>query len=616
MRTKIILAAFVLFITVNAFSQIPNVIWTESYGGTQNDYGECARQTADGGFILAGHTSSFGGGNQDIYLVKTNSSGQQEWDHMFGNVFEDMGFSVVQSSDNGYVVVGHQMMEIVGYGVIMAKTDESGNALWERNYGGRLSDFGRCVKETSDNGFIISGNTLIEGPNNDYNAFLIKTDSEGIAEWESDFGGDSDEMANCVIQTSDGGYAITGYKVTTTNGIKDVYIAKTDANGTMLWENNFGGDDNDQGYEILQTNDGGFLIAGYTASFGTGDASFYVVKTDANGVEMWQTTYGGEGYDQGLCMVEAQDGGYIIGGKTTSYGVQGSDVLLIKIDESGEQLWYTTFGGVYNQQCNSLAQTSDGGYIVGGKTGYWSADDAWMARLDDGAAPTGLEVTLTPVSLPIQIPANGGSFDFNIDISNTGTSAQNIDIWTMVTLPSGDEYGPIINFPDFTVNPGWSGDRDRVQNVPAGAPAGNYTYDAYIGIHPSSIWAEDHFDFEKLAVGDCGAAISDWYSWGESFEDISSSETASQPEKTTILSAYPNPFNPATTLSYVLPEAGHVTLSIYDVNGREAAKLAEGFVPAGEHSMTFDGGGLPSGMYFARLEAGDFTQTQKLLLVK
>ena len=223
-------------------------------------------------------------------------------------------------------------------------------------------------------------------------------------------------------------------------------------------------------------------------------------------------------------------------------------------------------------------------------------------------------VTLYPDNPPIIIPSTGGEFNFVIEIINNGLTTVNLDVWTMVTFPNGMLYGPII-MANADFQPGVIVTRARSQGVPASAAPGTYYYTAFIGDYPFGDINDDFFLVEKLG-DDAVSGNDEWYSWGESFEDISSSETASQPEKTTILSAYPNPFNPATTLSYVLPEAGHVTLSIYDVNGREAAKLAEGFVPAGEHSMTFDGGGLPSGMYFARLEAGDFTQTQKLLLVK
>ena len=230
-----------------------------------------------------------------------------------------------------------------------------------------------------------------------------------------------------------------------------------------------------------------------------------------------------------------------------------------------------------------------------------------------------LTVTLTPYNPPIQIPANGGSFRFNIAVSNTGTNPETFDIWTMATLPNGNEYGPIINIPGFTAPANWSGNRDRTQAVPGSAPAGMYTYDAYVGVYPDDVWDEDHFEFEKLAVSDGGSIVSDWNNWGEHFlvdnriadicNDIHPSEFILHP-------SIPNPFNPETRISFSLPEASEVSLVVYDVQGREVATLINGWRPAGMHEVTFNASDLTSGVYFARLTAGDFTQTQKLLLIK
>ena len=224
-------------------------------------------------------------------------------------------------------------------------------------------------------------------------------------------------------------------------------------------------------------------------------------------------------------------------------------------------------------------------------------------------------VTMTPVGLPIQIPANGGSFNFNIAVANNETSPVTFQVWTMATLPNGSEYGPIINS-FVTMNGSSSGNRDRTQNVPATAPSGNYTYDAYVGFYPSNAWDEDHFDFSKAAVTDGGAGVSDWMCWGASFSDEMSEPAAIVPVSNVYVSSYPNPFNPVTTLSFELPDAGFVNLAVYDISGREVSRLLNGFSTAGIHEVTFDGKELSGGVYFAKLQVGDAVQTRKLLLVK
>lgn len=227
-----------------------------------------------------------------------------------------------------------------------------------------------------------------------------------------------------------------------------------------------------------------------------------------------------------------------------------------------------------------------------------------------------ITVTLLPYGTPIQIPGAGGSFDFNIEVANTGASPETFDIWTMVTLPNGSEYGPIINVQDFTAPAIWAADRDRTQAVPAGAPAGNYTYDAYVGIYPDDVWSEDHFDFEKLAIGDGNSTVPDWSCWGESFNALLAQTIISEPQDFELLGAYPNPFNAATTIRYALPETAVVTLSVFEISGRHIVKLVDGWRQGGVHDVTFDASHLPTGVYFARLTSGDFQQTQKLLVIK
>jgi len=225
-----------------------------------------------------------------------------------------------------------------------------------------------------------------------------------------------------------------------------------------------------------------------------------------------------------------------------------------------------------------------------------------------------LAIELTPYGTPIQIPANGGSFSFNVAVTNNEVSPSTFDVWTMVTLPSGGEYGPLINV-NVTLPGGASVDRDRIQAVPGGAPMGTYTYDGYVGFYPSLILDEDHFDFTKLAVGDGSQLENGWECYGEEFGEIAGS-TELHPDDYTVLSANPNPFNPTTNLRYNLKESGHIRLAVYDIQGREIINLAEGFTNAGYHEINFDASNFASGVYFAILQTGNDLLTQKLLLVK
>jgi len=229
---------------------------------------------------------------------------------------------------------------------------------------------------------------------------------------------------------------------------------------------------------------------------------------------------------------------------------------------------------------------------------------------------TPITVTLTPLMTPIQIPANGGIFDYNILVENSGIIPVTVDFWAMATLPNGSEYGPLLLVQNFNLAAGQIVDRDRSQSVPGNAPTGMYSYDAYIGTYPDQIIDEDHFDWEKLPVNDSGLEVQEWFCSGDGFDDGQWDVLKGIPDGFTTLEAYPNPFNPSTVLSYKLQVASHVNLSVYDVTGSTVATLIDGFHDIGIHEVTFDGNDLPSGIYFARLTAGEFVQTQKLVLMK
>ena len=244
----------------------------------------------------------------------------------------------------------------------------------------------------------------------------------------------------------------------------------------------------------------------------------------------------------------------------------------------------------------------------------YNADDGLPASGEVFIGEMNIDMVLTPVGLPIVIPAGGGELDFNIAISNNEPNVIPADIWTDITLPSGEVYGPIINLSGFNLPASTTLDRDRLQGIPAGAPSGDYIYNAYVGISPDIYFGEDHFNFSKAADGD-GFDYGDWYSWGEAFpgEVVTAPD---MPSSFTLSEAYPNPFNPVANIGYSLTERSLVELVVYDVTGREIATLVNGWINAGSYSVTFNAQGLASGVYFYRLNAGEFSSVKKMILMK
>jgi len=256
--------------------------WSKTFGGSKDDEGDSVQQTSDGGYIVVGHTSSYGAGYSDVYLIKTDASGNKVWEKTFGGGNIDVGESVQQTSDGGYIVAGGTMPYGTGKGgVYLIKTDASGNKVWEKTFGGK-DDEGHSVQQTSDGGYIVAGITNSYGAGG-YDVYLIKTDASGNKVWEKTFGGSKDEEWSSVQQTSDGGYIIAGDTMSYGAGVSDVYLIKTDASGNKVWEKTFGGNKGDSGKLVQQTSDGGYIVVGTTNSYGAGVLNVYLIKTDANG---------------------------------------------------------------------------------------------------------------------------------------------------------------------------------------------------------------------------------------------------------------------------------------------------------------------------------------------
>jgi len=375
--------------------------WEKTFGGSGEDVGTFVQVTNDGGYIVTGSTTSHisniayswlikSSRIGEVLLIKTDANGSMEWERTFGGLGKDIGFSVQETNDGGYIIVGATRPHMIGdYDIWLIKTDSEGSLEWDNAFGGPANDWGASVQETKDGGYVITGGTESYGAGIDnsflvksartVNLWLIKTDSKGDPVWDRTFGGSGFDEGAAALETIDGNYIVSGYTTSYGAGGNDIWLIKTDSQGIELWDKTFGGSGEDVGFSVQETSDEGYIITGGTDSYGAGNKDVWLIKTDSNGTKEWDKTFGKSGFDEGTAVQETKDGGYIITGYTTHHeeGIghswlintaEISYVWLIKTNMSGDMEWNKTFGGPSNDWGTSVQETNDGSYIITGGT--------------------------------------------------------------------------------------------------------------------------------------------------------------------------------------------------------------------------------------------------------
>lgn len=428
-----------------ACAQPPDTLWTRIYGGSGIDEIGEIQEISDGGFIIAGSTNAFGEGLYDVYLIRT---------------------------------------------------DANGDTIWTKTYGGSADDRGRSVRQLPDGGFIITGYTRSFG-NGSKDAYLIRADSAGDTVWTRVFGRDFTVDGRSVRQTDDGGFIICGWHYSDIGFRENIYLLKVDSLGNELWSASYGGENNERGWCVEQTSDGGYIVVGWTESYGAGGSDVYLLKTDDQGDTLWTRTYGGELNDEGRYLKIKDDGGFIIAGKNLRSNNR-QDFYLISTDSTGDTIWTRSYGTENGMEvAHSMDITSDGGYILGGY--YVGADGYYLVRTE----------------------INGDT------------------IWTCSNRSSNYRYT-----------------RSVLQTSDGGFLLGGFFLDIYlIKFAPDQTAADD----DEMT-----------------------------PRSFALRQNRPNPFNTSTTISYELPIDDNIVINIYDLLGRKVATLYDGYHQAGEYSITWN----------------------------
>ncbi len=481
---KNLFTIFILIIILSASAlaqpQQPDTLWTKRYREGYAACGRCVQQTPDGGYILVGNTSP-GGQMSNFYLVKTDANGDTIWTRNYGTGPSEQAYYIERTSDGGYIVVGTYAANSTD--IWLMKTDENGDTLWTRKYGETMHEVGKEVHQTDDGGYIIFGLKGDQSPLVNY-FLMIKTDENGDTLWTRTYI-EGAEICRSGVPTSDGGYIMAGLTESYGAGGTDFFVIKTDSEGDTLWTRTYGGVSNEGAESIRQTTDGGYIIAGGTRSYGAGRSDARLIKTDMNGDTIWTRTFGGSEDENGKSVFQTHDGGYIMTGYTETNAVGSKNLYLVRTDSLGNECWQMSLtGGIGSDEGEYVIQTDGGGFTAIGRSQYSEHhSDMWLVRL------------ASEVNRALEIPGN--------------------------------------RIPQYSLLP-----------------------------------------------------------------------------------IYPNPFNQRTVARFELRAASYVNLEVYDVWGRVVENLVSGYYIPGAHRVWFDGGDLPSGVYLIRLEAGDYTQTRKSVLIK
>jgi triacylglycerol esterase/lipase EstA (alpha/beta hydrolase family) len=473
LRLNTLVTVAVLTIVQVQSQTAPSITWQRALGGSAEDgtATSCMRQTSDGGYIIATRTMSTNGdvtgnhGGWDAWLVKLSSAGNLIWQRALGGTGTDEGYSVMETTDGGFVMTGTTNSndgDVSGnhgdYDAWVVKVNSTGSLQWQRALGGTGFERLQSVRQTSDGGYILTGNTAsfdgdVVGNDGGNDLWVVKLNNAGSLVWQKTFGGTGSEQAFSVMQTNDGGYVVAGF--TTSNdgdvtgfhgGGTDLWVIKLNGSGALVWQKALGGSGSDEGARIQQTSDGGYIVVGTTTS-NNGDASgnhggkdIWVVKLNATGSLVWQKELGSTTDDLGSWIQETNDGSFILVGRVSANDgdVSGAHMFLecwvAKVSSAGSLLWQRALGGNNNDGGQYVEQATDGGYAVLGYTASSGGDvsgnhggwDAWAVKLAaDGGG--GCSATLTPSSAAI--PVGGGSYSVGLSIG-AGCS------WTVAGIPS------------------------------------------------------------------------------------------------------------------------------------------------------------------------------------
>ncbi|MCB2212563.1 T9SS type A sorting domain-containing protein [bacterium] len=592
--------------------------WQSTNGGADDEEitGMCA--TGYGGFIGVGHVTSL---NDDVaYLVRFNADGTVMWSNTISDT-TDLRLRGVcrRGTTDEYVAVGT-------FGSINGDSDHwlvrfngntgavNGTILFD----GAYRDNAWSIYQTPDGGYIIGGEASSA-------AYVLRLNASFSVLWQQNLLPDTNQYFRDIKPTSDGGYIAGGaiWEGTDFFDADELWVAKLDSGGNIEWYISTGGWGDDVVNSVIETPNGSFMACGsrHDTLLGNDDHELWAARISSTGTVQWSQYFGSPtGNEYGTWVAPAPTGFYF-GGWGSSTATTANDAWLINLDGNGNMLWNAIYGGTGSQYAYDWCDLGDGAIGSAGRYSLLGLTelDAWGMRLD---TPQTLVVDIAPTTPPLVVPANGGSFQYEVNVQNNSGSALTYDAWVQIQYLQTMHTVEVRYWPNTQFPANQSVSAIIGQSIPANAPGGDYVMSLYIGDHPWSVEAYGSFQFSKAGSAADELTVFDnpnlWPATGsfEKAEETVVAEANALPSEFSLDAAYPNPFNPSTTLNVNLPETADLTVAVYNVVGQQVAELAHGSFSAGSHTLTFDASHLSGGVYFVHASANSWYATQKVVLMK
>lgn len=429
-RGILVLLCLLSFTTL--ISQPPEVQWHKAYGGLEKERGFTVMEDDDGIYLVAGSTESNTNGGSDAYLIKLDNNGEVIWEKSYGGDQDEQINGICPALYDGYILTGYTATDANGLSDIWVLwVNDEGDSLHSVKYGSYTSDQAYCIIPNIDQGYTISSRMSVYMMGDQI--YILKLDQALDTIWTKTYGGDKQDYGHEIIQTTDGGYMIAGRSYTTVYPESgDAWALKLDSNGDTTWTRKYSGNDEDIFFGVVETDDG-YMFAGQTRSFNALIIDMYVVRTDYNGNVIWSKIYGGSIADYAYHIDKTANNTYIISGYSGSFN-DYDDVYVLEIDEDGEVLWQSNYGmAIHSERMYGATLTSDGGLIATGIIDYSNSlqDDLFVLKLGPGS--TGMQ--------ELNLLNNAGFYNYPNPVTNQTTFFFEIEQKSKVSISVYNSYG-------------------------------------------------------------------------------------------------------------------------------------------------------------------------------